>query len=311
MIINVGARTDIVHRFTPWLLNRLREGFVITRNPLFPNRVTRYELTPDKVDAILFCSKNYEPILPYMAEIARDYRIYCYYTITAYGEDIEPNVPDIDTSIETLGELSSIVGKGKVAWRYDPVLLTRKYTVERHLETFADMAARLAGSVDRCIFSFVEVYKKLRTNMPELVMLREKDMLALAEGMGKIARAHGMEIQTCGTDIDYSAYGIRQSGCATLDIIGRANSCAFRKLKHRGLRKGCHCIESRDIGAYDTCPNGCRYCYANRSAAEVEKNCAEHDPLSTLILGQLTDKDTIVQGNQESFLKEVGQLSFL
>lgn len=185
MIINVGARTDIVHRFTPWLLNRLREGFVITRNPLFPNRVTRYELTPDKVDAILFCSKNYEPILPYMAEIARDYRIYCYYTITAYGEDIEPNVPDIDTSIETLGELSSIVGKGKVAWRYDPVLLTRKYTVERHLETFADMAARLAGSVDRCIFSFVEVYKKLRTNMPELVMLREKDMLALAEGMGK------------------------------------------------------------------------------------------------------------------------------
>ena len=113
MIINVGARTDIVHRFTPWLLNRLREGFVITRNPLFPNRVTRYELTPDKVDAILFCSKNYEPILPYMAEIARDYRIYCYYTITAYGEDIEPNVPDIDTSIEMLGELSSIVGKGK------------------------------------------------------------------------------------------------------------------------------------------------------------------------------------------------------
>ena len=86
MIINVGARTDIVHRFTPWLLNRLREGFVITRNPLFPNRVTRYELTPDKVDAILFCSKNYEPILPYMAEIARDYRIYCYYTITAYGK---------------------------------------------------------------------------------------------------------------------------------------------------------------------------------------------------------------------------------
>lgn len=145
MIINVGARTDIVHRFTPWLLNRLREGFVITRNPLFPNRVTRYELTPDKVDAILFCSKNYEPILPYMAEIARDYRIYCYYTITAYGEDIEPNVPDIDTSIETARRtlLDCRKGKSRVAVR------SRSADAEIHRRAASRDLCRYGGAARR------------------------------------------------------------------------------------------------------------------------------------------------------------------
>lgn len=303
MIINVGARTDVVNYYTPWLLNRFREGFVITRNPLFPNRVTRYELTPDKVDAVLFCSKNYAPILPYMEEIAARFRIYCHYTITAYGRDVEPNVPGIDESIETLLELSEIVGAKRVSWRYDPVLLTEDYTIGRHFETFAAMAERLSGRIDRCIFSFVEPYQKLKTNMPELKPMKERDKIALAEGLGRIAKENGIRIQTCGTDVDYTAFGIERSGCATLEIIGTANGCTFKKILHKGLRKGCKCIESRDIGAYDTCPNGCKYCYANRNAEEVKKNRAKHDPFSPLILGELTERDTIAQGNQQSYLK--------
>ncbi|MBD5583555.1 MAG: DUF1848 domain-containing protein, partial [Clostridia bacterium] len=270
MILNTGARTDTVQYYSEWLLNRFAEGYVLTRNPLFPNKVTRYELSPEKIDLVMFCSKNYAPILPRLKEITDKYCTYFHYTITAYGRDVEPNVPDIDTSIDTLIKLSSIVGKGRIAWRYDPVLLTEKYTVEKHFETFEYMAKRLAPHIDRCIFSFVETYKKLQRNMPELIPLTEADKLRLAEGLGAIAKKYGILIQTCGTNGDYTQYGINASGCATLEILGKANSCEFKELKHKGLREGCHCIESRDVGAYDTCPNGCRYCYANNDMARVK-----------------------------------------
>ena len=137
MILNTGARTDTVQYFSEWLLKRFAEGYVYARNPLFPKKVTRYDLSPDKIDAVLFCSKNYAPILPHLHKITDNYRTYFHYTITAYGKDIEPGVPDIDESIKTLTELEKIVGKKKIAWRYDPVLLTDKYSVERHIDTFA------------------------------------------------------------------------------------------------------------------------------------------------------------------------------
>ena len=302
MILNTGARTDTVQYYSEWLLNRFSEGYVLTRNPLFPNKVTRYELSPDKIDLVMFCSKNYAPILPRLKEITDKYRTYFHYTITAYGRDVEPNVPDIDTSIQTLIKLSSIVGKGRIAWRYDPVLLTEKYTVEKHFETFEYMAKRLAPYIDRCIFSFVETYKKLQRNMPELIPLTEADKLKLAEGLGAIASKYSVRIQTCGTNGDYTKYGIHASGCATLEILGKANGCEFRDLKHKGLREGCHCIESRDVGAYDTCPNGCRYCYANNDMVRVKENGKKHNPKSPLLIGELQPTDTVIQGNQKSFL---------
>ncbi len=302
MILNTGARTDTAQYFSKWLLKRFEEGYVYTRNPLFPNKVTRYELSPDKIDAVLFCSKNYAPILPRLREITDQYRTYFHYTITAYGRDIEPGVPSVDESIRTLIELEKIVGRGRIAWRYDPVLLTDTYTAERHLETFAYMAERLAPHIDRCIFSFVEMYKKLETNMPELVPLTEDDKQRLAEGLGATAAKYGMRIQTCGTNGDYSRYGIRSSGCATLEILGRANGCEFRDIKHKGMREGCHCIESRDIGAYDTCLNGCKYCYANKSPQKARENYKLHDPASPLLIGHLEKDDVVIQGNQKSFL---------
>ena len=302
MILNTGARTDTAQYFSKWLLKRFEEGYVYTRNPLFPNKVTRYELSPDKIDAVLFCSKNYAPILPRLREITDQYRTYFHYTITAYGRDIEPGVPSVEESIRTLIELEKIVGRGRIAWRYDPVLLTDTYTVERHLETFAYMAEQLAPHIDRCIFSFVEMYKKLETNMPELVPLTEDDKQHLAEGLGATAAKYGMRIQTCGTNGEYSRYGIRSSGCATLEILGRANGCEFRDIKHKGMREGCHCIESRDIGAYDTCLNGCKYCYANKSPQKARENYKLHDPASPLLIGHLEKDDVVIQGNQKSFL---------
>lgn len=303
MIINTGGRTDTVQYYTEWLLRRFSEGYVLSRNPLFPNKVTRYELTPDKVDCVVFCSKNYKPILPRLHEITDRFPTYFHYTITAYGKDIEPGVPSITESMETLIALSESVGKQRVAWRYDPVLLTKNYTIQRHLETFDQMAHVLAPYIDRCIFSFVEMYKKLELNMPELIPLSKDDRHALAQGLGSIAGTYGITIQTCGTNGDYTRYGIHSSGCMTLDILGKANEISFKSLKHRGMRQGCHCIESRDIGAYDTCLNGCKYCYANKSPKKALENHKYHDPSSPLLLGHVRPEDALMQGSQKSFQK--------
>ena len=301
MIINTGGRTDTVQYYTDWLLNRFSEGYVLARNPLFPNKVNRYELTPDRVDCVVFCSKNYKPILPRLHEITDRFHTYFHYTITAYGKDIEPGVPSIEESMQTLIELSKLAGKQRVAWRYDPVLLTEKYTVSRHIETFEKMANMLAPYIDRCIFSFVEMYKKLEINMPELIPLSAQDMEELAQGLGSIAEKNGIYLQTCGTNGDYTRYGIHASGCMTLDILGKANDISFKNLKHKGMRQGSHCIESRDIGAYDTCLNGCKYCYANKNPRKAYENYKYNDPVYPLLLGQVNQEDTIVQGAQKSF----------
>ena len=303
MIINTGGRTDTVQYYSDWLLRRFAEGYVLSRNPLFPDKVTRYELTPDKVDCVVFCSKNYKPILPRLREITDRFPAYFYYTITAYGKDVEPGVPSIEESIETLKELSVLVGRERVAWRYDPVLLTREYTIRRHLDTFPWMARELAPYIDRCIFSFVEMYKKLETNMPEIIPMSETERDALARGLGAAAAKLGMVIQTCGTNGDYTRYGIQASGCITLSILGKANHMEFRNLKHKGMREGCHCMESRDIGAYDTCLNGCKYCYANKNPRKAFENYEYHDPASPLLLGHLQPDDIVTQGAQRSFQK--------
>ncbi len=304
MILNTGGRTDTVQYYTKWLLNRFAEGCVLTRNPLFPNKVNRYELTPDKVDCVVFCSKNYKPILPRLHEITDRFNTYFHYTITAYGKDIEPGVPSIDESMETLIELSKLVSSQRIAWRYDPVLLTKDYTIQRHFETFDRMAKVLAPYVDRCIFSFVEIYKKLEVNMPELLPLSPEDMDKLAEGLGAAAAKYGIHIQTCGTNGDFTRFGIHTSGCMTLDILGGANGIVFKERKHKGMRQGCHCIESRDIGAYDTCMNGCKYCYANKTPQKAFENFKLHDPTSPLLLGHIKPEDTIIQGMQKPYQRK-------
>jgi hypothetical protein len=225
--------------------------------------------------------------------------------------DIEPGVPSIEDSISTLKKLSDIVGKKRVVWRYDPVLLTEKYTIQLHLDTFEKMAKEITPYVDRCIFSFVEMYKKLETNMPELIPMTEDDKNVLAKGLGEIAAKYGLYIQTCGTNGDYSRYGIHPSGCMTLEILGNANDIGFKNLKHKGMRQGCHCMESRDIGAYDTCMNGCKYCYANKKPEKAFENYKYHNPDSPLLLGNIKETDTIQQGTQKSYLqkdKVYGQL---
>lgn len=302
MIINTGSRTDTVQYYSEWLLKRFQEGFVYSRNPLFLNKVTKYELNPEVVDCVIFCSKNYEPILERLHEITDRFNTYFYYTITAYGKDIEPNVPSIEDSIETLIKLSEIVGAKRIAWRYDPILLTEKYTKNRHYETFDYMSEKLSPYIDRCIFSFVEMYKKLKTNMPEIILLTQEDKDEIAKNIGLIAKKNKILLQTCATLENYEKYNIIQSGCITAEILGTANGVTFSNIKHSGNRKGCRCMESRNIGDYDTCPNGCKYCYANQNPQIARKNYEKHNIDSPLILGGLNPTDEISQSSQRSFL---------
>ena len=308
MILNTGGRTDTVQYYSEWLLNRFREGYVLSRNPLFSEIVNWIELNPETIDVVVFCSKDYSPILPRLHEISDRFNCYYHYTITAYGTDIEPRVPSIEDSIRTLKALAAQVGPEKIAWRYDPVLLTEKYTIERHLETFDRMARELTPYVDRCIFSFVEMYKKLEVNMPELLPVSEEDKLTLAENLGAIAQRYSLWLQTCATRTDYEQFGIHRSGCMTTEIFSQALGIKFKKTPHKGNRLGCACMESRGLGDYNSCPNGCRYCYANKDHAKALQNYLTHNPDSPLLLGNIQPGDKIVPSRQESLLSKEPRL---
>ncbi len=299
MIVNVGGRTDIVNYYSEWLMNRIHEEFAYSRNPLFQNNVSKISLKLEDVDCLMFCSKNYKPMLKYMKEINEKYRIICHYTI--------------DESIKTLIELSKIVGKEKVLWRYDPILLTKKYTIEKHIKTFEYMAKQLAPYVQRCIFSFVEMYKKLDYNMPEIIHFTEDDKIIILKSIGEISNKYNLYTQTCGTDENNEKYGIHISGCTTPEILEQANGVKYKTVKSKPMRKGCHCIPSRDIGAYDTCLNGCKYCYANKRPDLAKENVKFHDKNSPLLLGYIRETDKITESKSSSLiLQDKGkQLSFI
>ncbi len=302
MIINTGGRTDTVNYYGDWLFNRFREGYVYSRNPFYPTQVYKYVLSPDVVDCVVFCSKNYSPVLDRLHKIYDKFNVFCFYTITAYGEDIEPKVPDIDESIDTLIKLAELIGKNKISWRYDPVLLTKKYTVSRHLETFDYMAEKLSPYVSFCIFSFVEMYKKLEKNMPEIIPFTSEDKYKILDGFGKISKKYNLKLQTCADIENYGEYGISCSGCITTEVLSRALGVKFRKIPHHGNRKNCKCMPSRDIGAYNTCLNGCKYCYANSRPDIAYQNISKHDPNSPILIGNIYKDDIIIEGKQESFL---------
>ncbi len=303
MIINVGGRTDIVNYYTPWLLNRLKEGYVYTRNPYHTHQVTRYDLSPDKIDAIIFCSKNYQPIIKDIENINKKYSIFCYYTITAYDTDVEPKVPSIDESIDTLKVLSDKVGSQRVSWRYDPILLTKKYTIDKHLETFEEMTSKLHKHICFCVFSFVDMYNKVYKNMPEIIELNNEDLEELLEGLSKIADKYNMPLQSCAVGNEYEKYGIRKSGCVTKDILEKSNNILLKNIKSQGKRAGCNCLPWRDIGEYDTCLNACKYCYANKRPDIAIKKYATHDPQSPILIGHINKKDKINNAKQKSFMK--------
>lgn len=301
MILQTGLRTDIPAFYSRWFANRLQAGFVCVRNPYNPVSVTRYTLAPDVVDLIGFCTKNPAPMFPYMNLLA-PYGQYWFVTITPYGKDIEPNVPEKEKVMESFRELSNIVGIDSVGWRYDPILITGVYTVERHISNFENMAAALSGYTRTCVIIFIDIYKKVERNFPEARAVRPSERIEIGQAFAKIGQKYGMTVKACAEGKDLAPYGIDCSGCMTVEVFEQALHCRLDAPKRKSSRSECACYLGSDIGAYDTCGHLCRYCYANANVAAVKQNMQRHDPASPFLIGTEGPDDQIHDAKQTSWI---------
>ena len=303
MIIQTGMRTDIPAFYPEWLENRIREGYVLVRNPYNPQQVTRYSLSPEVVDLITFCTKNPAPMLPRMSCL-EPYGQYWFVTITPYGKDIEPNVPDKQEVMESFRKLSDIVGVNRIGWRYDPIFIDEKHSVEWHTEAFEKMCAFLEGYTKTCVISFIDIYKKVERNFPEARAVRIEDRLRLGRAIIEIGRAHGMTIKPCAEGNDLEPYGADCSGCMTVSTFETAIGGYLNVPKKAGNQRNgeCACILGGDIGAYDTCGHLCRYCYANTDPSLVKENMRKHDPSSPFLIGGPMPDDKIHDAEQRSWI---------
>lgn len=300
MIIHTGLRTDIPAFYSRWFLNRLKEGFVLVRNPYSISQVTRYTLTPDVVDLIGFCTKNPAPMLPHMEALA-PFGQYWFVTITPYGKDIEPHVPPWQSVVRSFQRLSNIVGKDSIGWRYDPIFLSKTYTMERHLKDFERMAEELCGTTKTCVISFIDLYPKVLKNFPEVKSVPEKDKQALGKELISIAQRYGITIKPCAEGNALARYGADCRGCMTKETYEQALHCRLAMPKKQPARKECACYLACDIGAYNTCLHLCRYCYANFSAGLVRQNRQRHAPASPFLIGGSEPGDVVHDAVQRSW----------
>ena len=307
MILSTGQRTDIPAFYAEWFANRLKAGEVYVRSPYQEHTVYRYTLDPSVVDCIGFCTKNPEPMFPYM-NLLQEYGQFWYVTITPYGNDLEPRVPDKHHMLEVFKTLSGYVGIPAIGWRYDPILLTEKYTPEYHLRAFQTMAEALEGYTDNVVISFVDRYQKVRRNFPELKDVPHAVQRDIGVEIVSIAHEHGMIVRPCAEGDWLEPYGADCSGCMTIPMFERAIGEHLDVPHQTKGRKECACFLSNDIGAYDTCPHLCKYCYANNDPKRVAENNRAHDPESPFLVGNFEEGDRIIDRSQKSWIS--GQMRF-
>lgn len=297
MIISASRRTDIPTYYSDWFYNRIKEGYILVRNPMNIHQVSKINLSVDVVDAIVFWTKNPAPMIDRLEEI-KDYNYYFQFTLNSYGTDIEANVPNKnDKVIPTFKKLSDKIGKEKVIWRYDPILLNEKYTIDYHIEYFDKLASILSSYTEKCVISFIDSYTKInkalnKNNIKEPSM---NEMHTIAKSFSEIARKYNIMLTSCAENIDLSQYCIEHGKCIDDKLIERIAGFSLNVDKDKNQRLECGCVSSIDIGMYNTCKNGCKYCYANYSEKQVDSNFIKHNPQSPLLYGKITEEDKITQ----------------
>ena len=301
MIINTGQRTDIPAFYADWFANRLKEGFVCVRNPYDPSQVSRYRLDPSVVDAIEFCTKNPFPMFRYM-DLLKDYGQYWFVSITPYGRDIEPNVPDKHKLIENFKLLSEMVGINSVGWRYDPVFISERYTEGYHLHAYEQITSALDGYTETSVISFLDLYPKVRRNFPEAKEVEKEQRLRLGKAFVKIASSHGMTVKPCAEGDELAVFGADCSGCMKIIDYEKAIGKKLDAPKKKGARAECACYLACDIGVYNTCKHLCRYCYANAETEKVLALSSLHDPKSPFLIGDYREGDRVHDVPQKSWI---------
>lgn len=300
MIIDTGNRTDIPAFYSEWFMNRIREGYVMVRNPYSPEQVSRYRLDPEVVDALMFCSKNPEPMVKYLDELSR-FRMIWFVTITPYGKGIEPGVPDKRQVIESFKKISDRVGVNAMSWRYDPIFISETYSVDYHIDAFERMAAELEGYTNRVVISFIDLFEKTKKNFPEAKEVVREERFALAKAFAETGRKHGMTIRSCLEGTELAQFGIDVTGCISQTVIEESIGEKLIIPSSRHILD-CNCFMGNDIGAYNSCAHFCKYCYANYDREAVITNMKKHDPHSPFLIGNSMPLDRVNEAEQKSYI---------
>lgn len=289
MIISASYRTDIPAFYGPWFLNRFRAGSCRVASPYGGPPLT----VPlrDGVDGYVFWTRNARPFLPAL-EVVREAGLpfMLSYTVTGYPRALEAGVADTGQAVATIRALAGRFGPRAVVWRYDPILVTDLTPPDWHRRNFAALAASLEGAVDTVVVSFAQIYRKTLRNLSAAARAggfgwrdpgdgeKRQALAALAA----IAADHGITLSVC------SQPALTGGACGAarcIDLI-RLSDIAGRPVPGRtkGNREGCLCGESRDIGAYDSCPQGCAYCYAVTGRARARMRLGRHDPQGEFLM---------------------------
>jgi hypothetical protein len=284
-IISASRRTDIPAFYPEWFMKRIREGYARWVNP-FSKTVHRASLLPEDVVAVAFWSKNYSPLLPHLDELdARGYRMIFHFSINGLPRVFEPRVPDAEEMIDCARVLSRRYGADAVLWRYDPVLISSVTGPAYHKRRFAELCCALQGVTKRCYFSFTAFHSKVVRNAADLqrrmgVSVHDmpfSDRVELANALAGVASAHQIGMFSCCGE--YLVGGrIAKAHCTDAELLYKLYPDKVGRLDELPLRPGCGCCECTDIGAYDTCPHGCVYCYANTTSQVAVRNYCGHDP---------------------------------
>lgn len=312
MILSVSRRTDIPTYFSEWFFNRIKDQYVMIRNPMNIHQVSKIILSPEVIDGIVFWTKNPKPMLNKLNNL-KDYVYYFQFTLNAYGNDVEPNIPSKNkVIIPVFQELSDIIGPERIIWRYDPIFITNKYTIDYHIKYFELIAKRISPYTKRCTISFLDFYKKIENNIETYsihnISLEEQEYIG--QKLSEIARSYNLQIDTCAEAIDLSKYGIQHGHCIDDGLFEKLLGFKLNVRKDKNQREECGCVESIDVGAYNTCKNGCIYCYANFNNKIVNQNFTKHNPCSPLLYGELKNKDVIHERAIRSCKIEQPEFSF-
>lgn len=285
VIISASRATDIPAFYAPWFFDRLKKGYVRWRNP-FSGHDSYVSFANTRF--IVFWSKNPAPLIPFLP-ILRDKGIGCYiqFTMNDYeSECLERGVPTLANRIDTFKRLVDILGLGAVVWRFDPLILSDRIDIEYLIAKIIFLGDQLKGYAEKLVFSFADIarYKKVRYNLLQAIInYREWEESSMHEFASRLSKTNlnrwNYTLSTCAEPIDLSEYGISHNQCIDSDLIRRLspNDAALQAFLYKartdgGQRKACNCILSKDIGAYNTCPHGCIYCYANTSPASAIAN---------------------------------------
>lgn len=287
MIISASYRTDIPAFYAAWFEARLAEGSVRVANPYGgPERVV--PLTPQAVEGFVFWTRNLRPFLPTLARLKmQGFPFVVQMTITGYPRAIDAATIAREAAVEQLQEVARLYGPKAAVWRYDPVVASSLTPPDWHGENFAQLAGALAGAVNEVVLSFAQVYAKTKRNLDRAAAEHgflwddppEVEKIALLKRLGGIARAAGVTPSLCAQRELQESAGLAPARCVDdarlSEVAGRSIAAA-----NKSHRKECGCAASVDIGAYDSCPHGCAYCYAVRSRDAAKRRFAEHDSAS-------------------------------